>query len=67
MKFEIFCGDNRILFQTEQVKYIPNDTEIKAMIKNGYKFKIDGKSVNKKKIDEIIQKEKLKNEKSSTI
>ena len=53
MKFEIVNQDGKTVMQTESTECIPDRENIDLMIKGKYKFKIDGKIVSKKKIDEI--------------
>lgn len=40
---------------TEYVSCIPDDRQLTALSKAGYKFKINGKSVSKKKVEEFIK------------
>lgn len=53
MKFEIINQDEKTVMQTEFTECIPDKETIDLMIKGRYKFKIDGKIVSRKKIDEI--------------
>lgn len=59
MKFEIFNESGTILFNTEYKECIPNSTELSAMTKARCKFKIDGKIVSKKKIEELLKNASL--------
>lgn len=45
MKFQIFGSDNKLKFSTNSSSCIPTDDELKALKSDGYKFKLDGKSV----------------------
>lgn len=45
MKFEIFGPDNRIKFVTTSLSCIPTDSELKILKSDGYRFKVDGKSI----------------------
>ena len=53
MKFEIINQEDKTVMQTGYVECIPDKETIDFMIMGRYKFKIDGKIVSKKKIDEI--------------
>lgn len=53
MKFEIINQEDKTVMQTGYVECIPDKETIDFMIRGRYKFKIDGKIVSKKKIDEI--------------
>lgn len=52
MKFEIINQEGKTVMQTEFAECIPDKEIINSMMKNKYKFKIDGKITTKKKIDE---------------
>ena len=54
MKFEIINNNGKIVFNTMDESCLPTKGEINSMTKAGYKFKIDGKSTTKKKLEEII-------------
>lgn len=57
MKFEIINSNGKIVFNTMDESCLPTKGEINSMTKVGYKFKIDGKSITKKKLEEIINME----------
>ena len=54
MKFEIIQNGKRI-FVTEHVSCIPPKRQIEIMTKTGCKFKMDGKIITKKRIEEILK------------
>ena len=54
MKFEVINDKGRTMMSTTCLSCIPDADQIDAMIKYGYKFKINGKSVPKKKVIEFI-------------
>ena len=54
MKFEIINSNGKIVFNTMDESCLTTKGEINSMTKVGYKFKIDGKSITKKKLEEII-------------
>lgn len=57
MKFEIFQNGTRI-FHTSQISCIPPKRQIDIMSKTGCKFKLDGKFVAKKIIEEVLNERK---------
>ncbi len=63
MKFEIFNDNGVILFNTEYIECIPHYKELSSMSKMRYKFKINGKIVSIKKINEILCEHDKKKEK----
>lgn len=54
MKFEVINTKGTSEMSCRSIKYIPTDRELQSMSDAGYKFKIDGKYVNRKKIKEFI-------------
>lgn len=48
MKFEVINDKGRTMMSTTCLSCIPNADQIDAMIKHGYKFRINGKPVSKK-------------------
>lgn len=54
MKFEVINDDGTTVMFTTDVLCIPNSAQLNSMGQAGYKFKIDGKIVGRKKIDEYI-------------
>ncbi|MBS7360332.1 MAG: hypothetical protein KIG53_06990 [Oscillospiraceae bacterium] len=57
MKFEVVNFDGETVFNTKSKRCIPQRHQIESMLKAGYKIKIDGKVVSKKKLFEIIDKQ----------
>lgn len=57
MKFEVVNFDGETVFNTRSKRCIPQRHQIESMLKAGYKIKIDGKVVSKKKLFEIIDKQ----------
>lgn len=51
--FEIYNEDNKRIFVTEEVNYLPEKEHISSMLSNRYKVKIDGKVATKKLINEL--------------
>ena len=54
MKFEIFDERGNIVMQTESKRCIPPKNHLEAMRDNGYKFKLDGKFITKKELNNLI-------------
>ena len=54
-EFEIFNDKNVRVFVTNSKGCLPEEEHVKAMLKNGYKFKLDGKLLSKKAIIEIYK------------
>lgn len=57
IKFEVVNADGNILFSTKYKECIPSKSEIDTLIKAGYKIKINGKAVTKKKMIELLGEE----------
>lgn len=55
MNFEIINEKNKTVFNTPQKECIPSKQTINTMLKIGYKFKIDGKTLTKKQINELLK------------
>lgn len=55
MHFEVVDDKNRILMNTDSLSCIPDKETIDNMSKSGYKFKLDGKFLNKKKLQELLK------------
>ena len=47
-KFQIFNSEGKRIMHTDEVNCLPDKKSIEELAKNGYKFKIDGKTVSKK-------------------
>lgn len=52
--FEVFNSENKRVFYTENRKCVPSNKQLGLMQRAGYKFKLDGKAISKKKLDEIV-------------
>ena len=57
MEFEVFNDKGVRVFYTYQEQCIPTKTQISSMLKQGYKFKIDGKNLSKSKALEVARKD----------
>ena len=59
MKFEIINDKNKIVMNTIHECCIPSKDILTSMLNAGYKFKLDGKILSKKAINELTKGEKL--------
>ncbi len=59
MLFEIYNEKGRRLFYTNSEECLPSKEQINSMLNAGYKFKVDGKPLLKKAINEFLKGEKL--------
>lgn len=59
MKFEIVNDKNKTIYFTYTVSDIPQKEDLIAMASAGYKFKVDGKIVSKKIIEDMLKKNKI--------
>ena len=57
IKFEVVNADGKVLFSTKYKECIPSKSEINTLVKAGYKIKINGKAVTKKKMIELLGEE----------
>ena len=55
MKFEVVNDKGQVVMTTTFASCIPDKDILKSMSESGYKFRIDGKVVAKKKLLEIKQ------------
>lgn len=55
MKFEVINDKNKTVMSTTSLSCIPNKNELNSMSKVGYKFKIDGKAITIKKLNEKLK------------
>ena len=55
MKFEIYNNKNERVFITSSIECLPQKEYLDSMIKNGYKFKLDDKTLTKKQIIELYK------------
>lgn len=60
MKFEVINDKNKTMYYTYNIKCIPNKEFLTSISNAGYKFKINGKTASKKKVEELKQAEKEK-------
>lgn len=54
MKFEIINPLGKPVMSTEYEECIPNKEQINAMLKAGYKLKLNGKNLTKKELNEFV-------------
>ena len=55
MKFEVINSNSTTVMQTETWACIPDEDTLKSMAKAGYKFKLDGKAITTKKLNEKLE------------
>lgn len=53
MRFEIFDEKDKVVFNTSMIECIPKKSQIDIMYKCGYRFKINNKTISKKKLEEF--------------
>lgn len=58
MLFEIYNEKVRRLFYTSSEECLPSNEQINSMLNAGHKFKLDGKMLSKKAINELTKGEK---------
>lgn len=56
MLFEIFNDKGHRVFFTNSENCLPEKNNLEAMLKNGYKFKCDDKTLTRKAINELYSK-----------
>lgn len=56
MQFEVINENKATVFYTYKEADIPPSEYLSSMQDGGYKFKVDGKVVSKKKVEELIKK-----------
>lgn len=56
MKFEIYNNKNECVFITKSSECLPQKEYIESMLKNGFKFKLDEKTLQKKQLINLIAK-----------
>ena len=59
MKFEIINDKNKVVMHTSSPSCIPDKDTLMSMLSAGYKFKLDGKILSKKALNELAKGEKL--------
>ena len=62
MIFEVVDIQGKPVMTTQYPLHIPHNTILSSMEKNGYKFKIDGKIIPKKKIESFVKAAKFNRE-----
>lgn len=65
MKFETISPFGKTVANTEYEECVPEKSQVEAMLKAGYKFKLNGKHVNKKELGEFLSNIGEKNEENS--
>lgn len=55
--FEIYTEKGSRLFYTSSEECLPSKEQINSMLNVGYKFKLDGKTLSKKALNELIKGE----------
>ena len=55
MLFEIYNEKGNRVFYTDCKNCLPSIEQVNAMLNDGYKFKLDAKSISKKNISELIK------------
>lgn len=59
MKFEVFNDKGKRRHITYYNECIPSKEQLDAMLKAGYKIKVDGTTVTKKKLSELLKGETI--------
>lgn len=55
MKFEVINNESTTLMQTTTWLCVPDEDTLKSMSKAGYRFKLDGKAITVKKLNEKLE------------
>ena len=55
MKFEVFNDKDERAMYTEHISCIPDKDILSSMLKVGYKFKLNGKAITIKKLNEQLK------------
>lgn len=55
MKFEVINDKNKTVMTTTNLSCIPNKNILDSMLMAGYKFKLDGKLITIKKLNEKLK------------
>ena len=63
MRFEVINDKNKTVMSTVNLSCIPNKKILDSMLMAGYKFKLDGKLITAKKLNEILKE--IKNDKNN--
>ena len=56
MLFEVYNDKAKRVYFTHDISCIPEKEHIDSMLKNGYKIKVEGKTLTKKAINELYKK-----------
>ena len=59
MKFEVVNDKSKTVMYTSSPHCIPDKDILMSMLNTGYKFKLDGKILSKKAINELAKGERL--------
>lgn len=62
MKFEIINMFDKVVHTITLPERIPPKSQLNSMIKAGYKFRLDGKLLSKKKLDELVARKGKSND-----
>lgn len=54
MKFEVINPFGKIVSNTEYEERIPDKEQIESMLKAGYKFKLNGKHLSRKELNNFL-------------
>ena len=54
MKFEVINPFGKVVSNTEYEERVPDKEQIDSMLKAGYKFKLNGKSLNRKELNNFL-------------
>ena len=54
MKFEVINPFGKIVMHTEYEECIPDKKQVEQMLKAGYKFKLNGKNLNRKELNNFL-------------
>lgn len=53
MRFEIVNDKDSVVMSTNYRSCIPNSDQLSSMVKVGFKFRVDGKIMSKKRVEEM--------------
>lgn len=54
MKFEVINPFGKVVYNTEYEERVPDKEQIDSMLKAGYKFKLNGKNLNRKELNNFL-------------
>lgn len=55
MLFQVINNKGIPVIRTEYISCIPDESQLSAMVKAGYKFRLDGKNISKKRVLEFVK------------